>query len=50
LAAGDALTRENLRAIRPGNGLPPQHLSMLLGKRVNRTVPRGTPMSWDLIG
>lgn len=50
LKAGDELTRENLRAIRPGLGLPPQHLQVLLGKRVNQAVPRGTAMSWDLIG
>ena len=50
LGAGDELTRENLRAIRPGNGLSPKHLQVLLGKRVNRAVPRGTAMSWDLIG
>ncbi len=50
LAAGDLLTQANLRAIRPGRGLAPKHLPALLGKRVNRPVPRGTPMSWDLIG
>jgi pseudaminic acid synthase len=50
LAAGEVLTPKNLRAIRPGLGLPPKHLPTLLGKRVNRVVPRGTPMSWELIG
>ncbi len=50
LQEGGVLTRENLRAIRPGLGLPPRHLSALLGTRVNRSVARGTPMSWDLIG
>jgi N-acetylneuraminate synthase len=50
LAAGDVLTPANLRAIRPGRGLAPHHLKTLLGKRVNRAVPRGTAMSWDLVG
>ncbi len=50
LQAGDVLTPANLRAIRPGGGLPPHHLRTLLGKRVNREVPRGTAMSWDLVG
>jgi len=50
LAAGTTLTRANLRAIRPGNGLPPKYLDLLLGKRVSRPVARGTPMSWDLLG
>ena len=50
LAPGDALTPRNLRAIRPGYGLPPKFIGDLLGKRVNRAVKRGTPMAWDLIG
>jgi pseudaminic acid synthase len=50
LAAGDVLTTKNLRAIRPGRGLAPHHLKTLLGKRVNRAVPRGTAMSWDYVG
>lgn len=50
LNAGDVLTRENLRAIRPGFGLPPKFLDTLLGKRVNCAVKRGTRMSLDIIG
>lgn len=49
LAAGDVLTADNLRSIRPGFGLPPKYIDVLLGKRVNRDISRGTPMSWDLI-
>jgi N-acetylneuraminate synthase len=48
--AGDVLTRENLRSVRPGFGLPPKYLETLLGKRVGRAVRAGTPMSWDLLG
>jgi sialic acid synthase SpsE len=43
------LTELNLRIIRPGLGLPPKYFSTLIGKRVGRTVRRGTPMSWDLL-
>lgn len=50
LKAGDVLTRENVRAIRPGLGLPTKYLDVLLGKRVDRAVRRGTPLSFDLIG
>ncbi|QAS52152.1 pseudaminic acid synthase [Halobacillus litoralis] len=50
LKAGEYLTKENLRAIRPGFGLPPHYYDVLLGKRVNADVRRGTPMSWDFIG
>jgi N-acetylneuraminate synthase len=49
LSAGETLTPENLRAIRPGLGLPPKNLPLLLGKRVTKAVKRGTPASWDLV-
>jgi pseudaminic acid synthase len=49
LKMGDLLTRENLRAIRPGFGMPPKHLDELLGRPVARDVARGTPASLDLL-
>lgn len=50
LKAGDVLTYENLRCIRPGKGLPPKYYDILLGRRVNQDVKKGTAMQWDLIG
>ena len=49
LRAGDVLTAENLRAIRPGYGLSPRYYDILLGRRVSREVRRGTPLSWELL-
>jgi len=49
MAPGEKLDRKNLRAIRPGFGLPPKFLDALLGKPVKKAVKRGTPMSWDLV-
>lgn len=49
MAAGETLNPRNLKAIRPGLGLPPRYIDTLLGKTVNRPVKRGTPMSWNLI-
>ena len=49
IKAGEPLTAANLRAIRPGLGLPPKYLETLLGKRVTKPIKRGTPMSWELI-
>jgi len=49
LKAGDTLTREHVRVIRPGHGLPPKYLDLVLGKRVKRDVAKGTPLSWDLL-
>lgn len=50
LKAGDLLTKENVRAIRPGLGLSPGWLPTLLGKKVSQDIARGTPMTWNLIG
>jgi N-acetylneuraminate synthase len=47
VAAGEALTAENLRIVRPGFGLAPKFYDVMLGKRVNRALPAGTPLSWD---
>jgi pseudaminic acid synthase len=48
MAAGEVLNEKNLRAVRPGFGLPPVYLNMLLGKPVARDMPAGTPTSWDM--
>jgi pseudaminic acid synthase len=50
MQAGDSFTRQNLRSVRPGFGLEPRYLPMLLGKRVNRAVKFGEPVRWDMIG
>lgn len=49
MKAGDILSHVNLRAIRPGLGLPPKYMEVLVGKRVARDVGRGTPMGWQLL-
>lgn len=47
VSAGDVLTKDNLRAIRPGLGLPPKYLELLLGRTVKHALERGTPLRWD---
>ena len=47
IRAGEVFTPDNLRAIRPGLGLPPKYLDRLLGKTARRNLVRGTPISWD---
>jgi len=49
LKAGDVLTRENVRAIRPGFGLPTKYLEQVLGKPVKQDVKRGTALNFDLL-
>ncbi len=50
IKAGEVFTKENLRIIRPGYGLPPRYYEVLLGKRISRSVKKGTPIRWDFIG
>ena len=49
LRAGDALTRENMRCVRPGLGLAPKYYELLLGRRIKQNVDKGTPLSWQLV-
>jgi pseudaminic acid synthase len=49
IAAGETLTTENVRAIRPGLGLAPKYLDNVLGTRIRQPLKRGTPLSWDLL-
>jgi pseudaminic acid synthase len=49
LKAGDMLTKDNVRAIRPGLGLATKYLDVVLNKTLNRDVVKGTALSWDLI-
>lgn len=45
--AGDVFSEDNIRSIRPGNGLAPKYLSDVLGKRAAHDIERGTPLSFN---
>jgi N-acetylneuraminate synthase len=47
--AGEALSRKNVRSIRPGNGLAPAHLDEVLGRTAKRDLKRGEPLAWDML-
>ncbi|MDB9453403.1 pseudaminic acid synthase [Dolichospermum circinale] len=49
MQSGDILTPDNLRAIRPGQGLPPKYYNLLLGKKIKADVQAGTPVKWELL-
>lgn len=49
IVAGDVLTRANVRAIRPGLGLPPKYLEVVLGRTAKEVVKRGTALNWQMI-
>lgn len=49
MAAGEPFTRETVRSIRPGYGLPPKHLPEVIGRRAARALERGTALEWSMI-
>jgi pseudaminic acid synthase len=49
IKAGAVITKNDIRAIRPGLGLPPKYYDDFIGKTAKMDIPRGTPISWDLI-
>jgi pseudaminic acid synthase len=50
VAEGDVLDLGNVRAIRPGDGLPPKYLTEVLGRRAACPILRGTPLGWVHLG
>ena len=46
---GELFTKQNVRSIRPADGLHPRHFNEVLGKRAACDVERGTPLSWALV-
>jgi pseudaminic acid synthase len=46
---GELFTKQNVRSIRPSDGLHPRHLQEVLGQRAACDVERGTPLSWSLV-
>lgn len=49
IRAGDLLTAENVRSVRPANGLAPKHLADVLGRRARVDLAAGTPLAWNLL-
>ncbi len=49
IAAGEALTSDNVRAIRPGLGLAPRHYETVVGKCARVSIKAGTALAWHLI-
>ncbi|CAN5235089.1 pseudaminic acid synthase [soil metagenome] len=49
VAAGEAITKANVRSIRPGLGLAPKHLPEVVGRRAARTLARGEPLDWTML-
>lgn len=49
MKAGDVITEQNVRSVRPGYGLAPKYLPEILGQRVNRDLKKGDRMILEYI-
>jgi pseudaminic acid synthase len=47
IKAGDMLTEDNIRSIRPGFGLLPKYYNAVLGRKAKCDIEKGAPLSWD---
>lgn len=47
--AGDTFTKDNLRVIRPGDGMQPKYYETILGKIASKDISSGTPLTWELL-
>lgn len=49
MQAGEEFTEENVRSIRPGNGLAPKYFNEVINRKAVCNIKRGTPLSWDIV-
>jgi pseudaminic acid synthase len=49
IEAGELITEENLRSIRPGFGLKPKFIDKVIGRRAKNKIKAATPSTWELI-
>lgn len=49
IKAGEEFTPENVRSIRPSQGLAPKHFKEIVGRKAARDIWRGEPMAWEMV-
>lgn len=47
IRAGEVITRQNIRVVRPAVGLAPRHLEAVLGQVATTDLAKGTPLAWS---
>lgn len=49
MKAGDVITEQNVKSVRPGYGLHPKYLNELLGKKINQDLQKGNSMKLEYV-
>ncbi|WP_340005369.1 pseudaminic acid synthase [Paenibacillus sp. FSL K6-0276] len=49
IKSGETITKDNIKVIRPGYGLPPKYLDQVMGRTAKVDIPQGTALSWEII-
>ena len=49
IAVGGVFTNDNLKIIRPGDGLAPKFIDVVIGKKAKVSIKAGTPLNWDIL-
>jgi len=49
IKAGEMITKENIRSIRPSNGMHPKFLPEIVGRHAVRDLTKGEPLAWSMI-
>lgn len=46
---GEVINSDNVRVIRPGQGMAPKYYNVIIGRKFSKSAKKGTPLSWNLI-
>lgn len=49
IKAGEPLTEENVRSIRPGFGLHPKYFKEILTMKAKKDIGKGSPLIWEML-
>jgi N-acetylneuraminate synthase len=49
ISAGESITLNNIKVVRPGFGMHPRHFEEILGRKVSKDLAVGTPLSFDML-
>lgn len=50
ITAGETITEDAVRSVRPGFGLAPKHLDRVLGRKAARAIRKNTAVTWESVG